>query len=437
MRNEVISRRRFLGLTGAGAIGLGATALIKAKETHAVSHVGANDKIHLGFVGLGGMGRSHMDRLVNHKDVVIVAGTDPDAQRRRAAKNFAASQGKEISTYIDYREMLESHPEIDAVFVATPDHWHALASIDSIRAGKDVYCEKPLALTIDEGKKMVAAARRFGRIVQMGTQQRGDQGHFCHACELVRNGRIGELERVVCYFGANPHHGFVANEEPPPYLDWEYYLGPAPFRPYNRLIHPYNFRFFRDFSGGLLTDWGVHLFDIAQWGAAKDFTSPKRIEAEYKMYRDNMYDFPATSLIHYDYGDVKLEWHQGTDIQFEAGQDYGTKFYGTEGEVFVNRGGYTARNKLGNPINEVLGVNDERLYHTNSHHQNFFDSVRNRTLPICDIATGHRATAISHLGNIATWLGRPVDYDPVNEFFPGNTAANMMMTKPYRAPWHM
>jgi predicted dehydrogenase len=424
-----MSRRGFL--VGAGAL----AAVSLAPGARAA--LPASEKIVLGFIGAGGMGRSHFDRLLEHPQVVLAAVSETDRQRQDAAKAKAAERGVAIATYTDFREMLSSHPEIDAVFVATPDHWHALAAIACIKAGKDVYCEKPLALTIAEGRALVETARRYDRVVQMGTQQRSDQKQFLHACELVRNGRIGQLQKAVCFFGPNPQSPFVPNEEPPEYLDWDLYLGPAPWRPFNRMIHPYNFRYFRDYSGGLLTDWGVHLFDIAQWGAGKDATSPRRIEAEGEMYSENLYEYPRMCRIQYDYGDVVLEWNQGTGETFEEGQGYGTKFYGSEGEVFVNRGGYFARGKAGGPINEVLGPKDERLHDSPGHHQDFFNCMRSRQHPICDVATGHRATAISHLGNIAFRVGRPVEYDPEREVFPNDLEATRMIEKPMRAPWHL
>lgn len=433
MTYEGITRRSFLSRAGCWAAGF----LVVRQAQALTKRISANEKILLGFIGVGGMGRSHFDRLANHPEVRLAAACDTDAVRLKAAKDFAAGKNQEIATYTRYPEMLDAHPEIDAVFVATPDHWHALASIDCMKSGKDVYCEKPLALTIAEGRKMVETARRYGRICQMGAMQRSDQPQFRHVCELVQNGRIGQLQKVICFFDVNPHADYVPDEDPPDYLDWDFYLGPAPWRRFNRLIHPYNFRYFRDYSGGLLTDWGVHLFDIAQWGMNKDDTSAKRIEAESRMYADNMYEFPEYCRIQYDYGDVLLEWQQGAGEDIEPGQGYGTKFYGTEGEVCVNRGGYWGRRKDGYPLDEKLGPNDRRLYSSASHHDDFFNAMRTRQLPICDVAIGHRATAISHLGNIATRLNRPVVYDPDREEFPLDAAANQMIEKPMRAPWHL
>jgi predicted dehydrogenase len=429
------SRRQFLQTTALAGM---AAAMPRAGAT--VSSVSANEKIIVGVIGLGGMGRSHFDRLLRNPQVQVVAGVDPDANRQQAAKDEAATVSQTVATYADFREMLQAHPDLDAVFVATPDHWHALATITCLQAGKDVYCEKPLALTIVEGRAMVNAARRFDRVVQVGTMQRSDQPQFRHVCELVRNGRIGQVERVVCFFGENPQSEFVPDAPPPANLNWDLWLGPAPYRSFNPKIHPYNFRYFRDYSGGMLTDWGVHLFDIAQWGLDKDHTSPRRIEAQAEYWPDNLYEFPRYSRVRYDYGDVVLEWVQATEEErksIEPGEGYGTKFYGTEGEAVVNRGGYAVRGKQGKKVDEVLGPNDLRLYASANHHEDFFACMRRRTRPICDVEVGHRGATISHLGNIAIRLGRALEYDPEKEVFLNDTAANRMLSKPMRGPWHL
>jgi len=434
-----VTRRRFLQRVGASAAGVGLCAAEGGNAVAATPKTSANDRIVLGFIGVGGMGRSHFDRLLFHPEVHVAAAADPDAHHLEAARKQAAGLRIAIDTYNDFRELV-ARDDIDAVFVATPDHWHALAAVAAMKTGKDVYCEKPLTLTIAEGQEMIACARCYARVVQMGTQQRSDQDQFRHACELVRNGRIGALERIVCFFGPNPVRPYQPNEDPPPYLDWVLWLGPAPWRPYNSAIHPYNFRYFRDYSGGLLTDWGVHLFDIAQWGAGKDHTGPKRIEAEGEMYVDNLYEYPARMHVQYDYGDVVFEWFQGDypgripDGGFEPGQGYGTKFYGTDGAVFVNRERYTLHPKPGKTIHEAFGPNDIRLYDAPGHHQDFLNCMRTRRMPICDVAIGHRTTSISHLGNIAYRLGRPLEYDPAAETFPNDPIANRMLAKPMRAP---
>lgn len=438
MARAIWSRRGFLQGVGGAAAAVAACRVCPGRARAALERGGANEKIVVGIAGIGVRGRAHFARLRKRDDVVIAAVCDPDKQYQAEARAEAEKYGLVIDTYVDYRHMLEGHPEIDAVFVATPDHWHALITIECLRAGKDVFCEKPLGLTVAEGRAMVEAARRYGRVVQVGTMQRSDQPQFRQACELVRNGRIGAVDRVVCFYGANPRHDFVASEAAPLHLDWDFYLGPAPERAYNPLIHPRMFRFFRDFSGGILTDWGVHLLDIAQWGLGKDDTSPKRIEAETEMYADNLYEFPRLQHVEYDYGDARVAWWSDDGPKdFEQGQEYGTKFYGTEGEICVNREGLWARGKDGGLLDLELGEGALRLYASTNHHDDFFDAMRRRTRPICDVEIGHRATALSHLGNIASWLGRPLAYDPVGEVFPGDPAATALLRKPMRAPWRV
>ena len=416
------SRRHFLRSISAA----GAGALLGTTAQASLPKYTFSSTIHAGFIGMGGMGRAHFDRLAGHAGLRLTAVADPDADRCQAAREFATNRLQPVAAYGDYREMLYEHPELDVVFIATPDHWHARAALESMRAGKDVYCEKPLARTIQEGRDVVEAARRHGRVLQVGLQQRS-QPHFRHACELVRNGRIGEVRRVVCFFGPNPYARPVPDEAAPAHLDWARYLGPAPKRSYNPLIHPYNFRYFRAFSGGLITDWGVHVLDIAQWALDKDRTSPGRIEAEGGYDSENAFDMPRWMHVRYDYGDVTVEWRQGMGEEIEPGQAYGTKFYGTDGELCVNRAGYWGRRKGGRPLDETLDQRAVRLRVSTNHYEDFFAGVRNRTAPICDAETGHRSSVLAHLGNVALDAGRPLVYDPDAESFPGDGVANALL----------
>lgn len=415
-----ITRRAFLGGTALSA----ACAWTPGRATALRRYTSANDKIVLGFIGVGGMGRAHFDRLLFHPAVHIAAIADPDAQRRLTARNKAAGQGQTVADYNDFREMIDAHPQIDAVFIATPDHWHAPAAIHGLERGLDVYCEKPLALTIAEGRQIVETAHRHDRVVQVGTQQRSS-ALFQRVRELVRDGEIGEIERVVCFFGVNPHAGRIPDATAPSHLDWETYLGPAPWRPYNPLIHPYNFRYFRAFSGGLIADWGVHLFDFAHWTLDKDRTGPRRIEAESEPYRDNLYEFPRECRVWFDYGNVQLEWRQSARHDIEPGQQYGIKFYGTEGEVCVNRGGYWGRRKDGLPLRDLTATDVDRRDAYARHHDDFFDAMRTRRAPRCDAETGHRATTVAHLGNIAMDRGRPLTFNPEREVLIGDNRAEM------------
>ena len=429
MKSSRLTRRSFLQTSAITA----GSALIPRAASALSRKNAANERIVTGHIGVGGQGRFHFDSLLNNPRIHIAAAADVDMNHLNNAKSRATQSGSDIDTYTDYRELL-ARPDIDAVFISTPDHWHALNAIHAMEAGKDVYCEKPLTLTIAESKAMVETARRLGRVCQMGTQQRSDWW-FRHACELVRNGRIGHVKRAVCFIGENPRSDWMPNEDPPAHLDWDRWLGPAPWRDYHANIHPGAFRHYRDYSGGLLTDWGVHLLDITQWGLGFDETSPRKIEAEGVMHDVDMFEFPRTMHVEYHYQDTTVEWWQDNAQSWEDGQGYGTKFYGSEADLFVNRGGYIIHPKNGNTIDEQLAPNDVRLYDSRDHREDFLDCMYSRKRPICDVAIGHRATALSHLGNIAFRLRRPIYYHTDEERFLNDTGASRMFAKPMRAPW--
>ncbi len=435
-----VSRREFLRRSGMGAAGLGLAvsgcATIKAGVgTSGRKKVPPSETLVIGMIGVGGMGSGHLGGLLGMSDAVVAAVCDVDENRRGNAKKRVDDVAQrrnapKADVYNDYRRLLDRN-DIDAVLIATPDHWHALTTIHSCQAGKDVYVEKPLTITIKEGRAMVDAARRYDRVVQMGTQQRS-QSHFRHVCELVQNGRIGTVKLARTWFGSNPHSDWVPDTDPPPGLDWNMWLGPAPWVPYNPQRHPYNFRYFRDYSGGLLTDWGVHLNDIAQWGMGADMTGPHTIEAMGTMYEDNMFEFPRLMTIKYEYENFDLIWTQGEE-PFEPGKGYGIMFYGDKGRIFVDRGGY----KVYGDVDETIGPSDIQLYRSPDQKRNWIDCIRARTRPISEVEIGHHSTTLSHLGNISFLLGRKVHWDHEQEQFIGDDAANRMVSKPYRAPWHL
>jgi len=429
-----VTRREFFRRSGVGAVGYGLAAAGCASMKGALTpqpptKVAPSEKIVIGMIGVKNMGGAHLNGLLGKPDVVIAALCDVDESVRLAARRRT---GDKADIYNDYRELLD-RKDIDAVVIATPDHWHALTTIHACQAGKDVYCEKPLALTIEEGRAMVTAARRYNRIVQMGTQQRSQQ-HFRHVCELVQNGRIGKVKLVRTWFGPNPYQAWVPDSDPPPGLDWDMWLGPAPWVPFNPLRHPYNFRYFRDYSGGLMTDWGIHLNDIAQWGMGADYTGPRSVEATGTMYPDNMFEWPQTMEAKYEYDNFTLIWSQGLEIP-EPGQGYGVKFYGDKGSIFVDRSTYKIH--ADTEIDEAIGSDDIRLYESHDQQRNWLDCIKARKLPICEVEIGHRATTLSHLANISFLLGRKVQWDPDKEHFIGDEAANRMIGKPQRAPWHL
>jgi predicted dehydrogenase len=304
-----------------------------------------------------------------------------------------------------------------------------LATIDACAAGKDVYCEKPLTLTILEGRKMVDAARRHGRVVQTGSQQRSAK-EFRTACELVRSGRIGKVHTVLV--GINKPNGppaAVADSDPPPELNYDLWLGPAPDRPYNKNHVHYHFRFFRDYSGGQMTNWGAHHLDIAQWGLGADDSGPVKIEGAGTFDPKSERDVTETCRVTHTYAD-------GTKVIVGQGQKdipNGTTFIGTDGKIFVNRG------KLVVAPEEIakapLPADAVRLYVSDDHKRNFLDCMRSRETPAADVEIGHRSATVCHLGNIAIDLKRPLTWDPKAEEFPGDDEANARRLKPYRSPW--
>jgi predicted dehydrogenase len=410
----------------------------------------ANERIVVGSIGVGDLGRRHhlAGMLLGSDRVDVAAVCDVDQHHREeAAEMVLKRKGKRVGCYKDFRELLD-HKDIDAVFVVTPDHWHALTSIAAIESGKDVYCEKPLTLTIEESKAVVAATRRYGAVLQTGSQQRSDR-RFRHACELVRNGKIGKLAQVTTHIGDIDSGSWQQPTTPPPNLDWNFWLGPAPYVPYTPNRCHYQFRWFLDYSGGKMTDWGAHHNDIAQWGIGADGSGPIHIEGTGKFHENGPHDVPGEFEVHYKYGPE----HGNVELICYSGGENGVNFIGSDGKVFVSRGRIELNlgdktysdNRKSIEAGEQLDIFKEfppesfstRLYESNHHHNNFFDCMASRKRPICDAEIGHRSVTVCHLGNIAIRLGRPLHWDPVKEDFVGDAAASRFVSKPMRSPWHV
>ncbi len=286
------------------------------------SAFGAAERIRLGHIGVRNQGTNNLKAFLGKKDAEVVAVCDVDKEVLAAAKKLAEEKtGKSIATFGDYRKLLDDK-SIDAVVVTTPDHWHARPTIDACEAGKDVYCEKPLTLFIEEGPAMIAAARKNKRVVQTGSQQRSD-ARFRRACELVRNGKIGKVKQVLVGLPAVNFDGpAVPDTTPPPELDYDFWLGPAPEKPYNPKHVHYLFRFFWDYSGGQMTNFGAHHLDIAQWGLGRDDSGPVAIEGSATFHPEGWYEVPMTSKITYTYDDgVEVLVEQGTG-KYEGGATF-------------------------------------------------------------------------------------------------------------------
>ncbi len=392
-----------------------------------MSAFGANEQINTGHIGLGGQGRGNLRGFSNQ----AIALCDVDAAHLDRATKEVSKRGRDVKGYSDYRELLD-RKDIDAVVISTPDHWHAITAIHAMQAGKDVYCEKPLTLTIVEGRKMVEAARENKRVLQTGSQQRS-AGNFRYACELVRSGRIGKLHTVLAGIAGANHpfkNGTVPDSDPPENLDYNMWLGPAPFRPYNQKRVHYNFRFFWDYSGGQMTNWGAHHIDIAHWGMGMDASGPLEIEAEkVGFHPKKWHDVTESVRINYKYpGDITMIVGQGQkDISM------GTTFIGDKGKIYVNRGKLTS--DPGDIIKEPIGDNDVSLYQSKNHHADFLSCIKSRQNPICDVEIGHRSATACHLGNIAARLGRKIKWDPKTEQIVDDKEAAPWVDRDHRKPW--
>jgi len=387
----------------------------------------------MGFIGTGGRGLVNLRLFIHARDVQVVAVCDVDARSRHRVRTIVDEHygGKGCAACSDFRDIV-TRADIDAVDVSTPDHWHAVPTIQAAEHGKDVHVEKPLSLTIREGRAMVEAVRRYGRVCQTGSEARSNRS--CRfACELVRNGRIGKVQEVyVTGVGGPPTMHVLPAEPAPAGLDWEMWLGPAPWRPYNSRYHPFRWRAFHDFSGGGLTDWGAHHFDLAQWALGMDDTGPVEI-------------IPPGGKEHkwltFKYANGVVMYHilRGEDAQALNLLGRGVTVVGTEGRLGVWYGGLE---KTDPPsiARETIGPDEIRLHRCppGGHERgDFLNSVRARRKPGADVEIGHRTVTVCHLGNIAHWLRRPLKWDPVKEEFPDDPQANRFLARPKREPWRI
>ena len=442
------NRRQFLRNASLG-VGAGlALPNLFLNKTLAATGENPSELIRVGVIGTGGQGMSNMRAML--KNIVAVCDVDK-THAATAATLVEKSTTRRPAVFSDYRRLLEDK-SIDAVLIATPDHWHALPSIEACLAGKDVYCEKPLTLFIEEGKTLVKAARQTNRIVQCGSQQRSE-AKFLRAAEYVRNGRLGKIKRVlVGLVGVNwTKDPLVADSEPPAELDYNMWLGPAPARPYNQQRVHYFFRFFWDYSGGQMTNWGAHHLDITQWALGMDQSGPTEIVGRGDFDPEKRFEVPSAFALTYKYANgVVVECQspvpkvaslipdrkeQAMEILDGKTDFTGCIFEGEKGLLYVNRGVLRAwpDDILATPIKET----DERLYKSTEHHENWFECIKSRKPPICDVAIGHRSATVCHLGNIAIRTGRKIQWDPAKELIVGDKEAAKLTTKEYRAPWKL
>jgi predicted dehydrogenase len=425
-----VTRRQLLKRAAALAAAVAAGPyIISSGALAAPGRPAASDRLTLAHIGIGNRGSDHFNSLLGNSATQILAVCDVkktvrDKCQARVNERYAAEKSagtyKGCDTYNDFREVVV-RPDIDGVIIAVPDHWHALIAINAAIAGKDIYCEKPMALTIRQARAMVEAVRRYGRVFQNGSQQRSSS-EFRKACELVRNGRIGEVKTVYVNVEGPSTEKQYPEEPVPEGFDWNFWLGPAPWAPYNSERCSGNYgggwRFCRDYSGGMMTDWGAHHFDIAQWGLGMDNSGPVEI-------------IPPDGK---EYKTLTYKYANGVVMQ-RGGKGRGVYFSGTKGDVEVDRGYFKSYpDSIGQ---QPIGPTDINLYKSNDHMDDWLSCVRTRRRPICDAEVGCRSVSVCHLGNIAYWTGRPLKWDPVKEEILGDPEAARWLDRPMRAPWRL
>ncbi len=454
-----MNRRQVLqhGSSTAG-VAAGVHSLLNPKRA-----VAANDRLGVALIGCGGMGRMNLADFLKQPEVSAVAVCD--VFQSNLEKALGLTQGR-AKTYADYRRLLENK-DVDAVIIATPDHWHALTCIDACNAEKDVYVEKPISHCIREGRLMVEAARRNHRVVQVGLQQRSGT-HFQRAVKIVQEGQLGKIHYVQCWnheFSKPEGMGNPPDSDPPPGLDWDFWLGPAPKVSFNMNRFGGTFRWFFDYGGGKLADWGSHLIDIVHW--AMKVESPLSATASGgKYYLTDNRDTPDTHEVIYEYPGFLLHYstlqhstygHNGQSGAKPFGS-YGILFQGTLGTLFIDRAGYEVTPQMemntepvGTLLRDVDDLTGTSLYYTSKltaargttslqhlpHVRNFLDCLKTRQRPNADIEVGHWATTTCHLGNISLRVGRKILWDAKQEKITNHAQANAMVTRQYRAPWKL
>jgi len=430
-----ISRRNFLRGAAAGAA---FPYIIPSSALGADGHVAPSNRIVMASIGTGGQGRHDTRALMSLPDVQYVAVCDVDAGHRAEAQRMVEGfyrdkkEGtgfKGCEAYHDFREVI-ARTDIDAVMIAPPDHWHPVISVAAARAGKDIYCEKPLANSIPEGRAVVDAVRRYQRVFQTGSHERS-RDNARYACELVRNGRIGKLHTIRVNMPVD--HGPVENfpEMPiPKGFDYNMWLGPAPFEPYTEKRCHFSFRYILDYSGGEMTDRGAHIIDLGQLGNNTDHTGPISVEGDGWFPEDGLFDTAMSYKFQFEYAN-------GVRLVGESIGPRGIKFEGTEGWIFIFIHGGDLRAEPASLLKEVIGPNEEHLGRSRGHHADFIDCVKSRGEPKAPVEVGHHTACMCHLANIAMKLGRKLKWDPEKEQFVNDDEANRMLLPSMRSPWHV
>ncbi len=436
-----LTRRRFVQGTIAASTAIALPTFIPASALGLQDDKPApSNRLNIGFIGIGKQSAGHLNHYTSRPDTVVVAVCDVHKGRRERAKNVVEEKYKRLerkdfkgcTEYVNYRELL-ARKDVDAVVIGTPDHWHTAMIIEAAKAKKDIFCEKPLTLTIRESMLAIEAVRKNNVILQTGSQQRSD-GPFREVCEYIRSGRLGAIKEVFVGIGASSKPCDLPESETPEGLEWDMWLGQAPARGWHSTVcsnegdpgkYPFNpgWRDYIEYSGGHVTDWGAHHIDITQWALDKDNSGPDEVHPPEKQG-----DQYGAKLIYKKtaVGDNIVVTH--------TRMENGIRFVGEKGEIFVNRGKKESKNEdlLKTPLSE----SDVKLRRSRGHHHDWVDCIRSRELPICDVEIGARSVAACHLLNLAYWHNRKLEWNPTKWEF-SNAADNTLRDREQRAPYVM
>ncbi len=435
-----ITRRRFLATAAAAS----APMIVPASALGRDGAVAPSERIVMGVIGVGGQGDRDVRNLIGVRGVQMVAVCDVDsgsenyergwfrgrAQAVQALKehygaNTTSGAWNGVDEYVYFEELL-ARDDIDAVSIATPDHWHGIVVVEAARAGKDIYCQKPLSLTIQQGQAMVNAVQRYGRVFQTGSQRRSSD-ECRYSCELVRNGRIGKLHTIKVGLPGGQTLAVPDNPitDPPPNLEYNRWLGPAPWAPYTLRRCHFTFRWNYDYSGGQVTDWGAHMIDMAHWGMGTELSGPVEVVGE-AVYPNDWLNNTATDF------EFRCTYAEGYTMIVSSKLPHGVRFEGTDGWIDLEGGSEPASLKQ-----ERIGPNEIHLYASHGHYENFIHCVRARERTAAPIEIAHRSITPAHLGNIAMKLQRKIRWDPVNEQILDDSTAERMLTRSMRGPWRI
>jgi len=431
-----MNRREFLKTSNSIAAGiLTFPAIVPSSVLGKKGTVSGSNQINIGCIGVGGRGRGNMMNLLRDRRCRVVSVCDVNAKNRNFARDAVNRHygNQDCQGYNEYQEIIQ-RDTIDAVLICTPDHWHAIIAIAAARAGKDIYSEKPLALTITQGRAMVDAVKRYNIVFQTGTQQRSEMP-FRRACELVRNGRIGKVHTVeVEVPGSMSCDGFYP-ESIPEGFDYDLWLGPAPAAPYSpQRVHAFGWRWIFDYAGGCVTDWGAHHMDIAHWGLGVTHTGPVSVEGKGYFPKDGLFNTAMYWRFECTYADNAKVICFARE-EFKHKYPNGIKFLGTDGWLYVNRGTMDAHPR--SILEDRIGPNEIQLYHSDNHYRNFIDCVISRGKPAAPVEEAHRSVTACHLANIAMRLGRKIHWDPEREVILRDEEANRLLSRPMRSPWQL